>query len=313
MEGVEVFEALAGAHDRDRHADDRHHRERGAAARVAVDLREHHAGHADLAVELAGAPDGVLPRHGVGDVEQVRGLRDVLDGDQFAHQLVVDVQAAGGVDDDHVAAGVAGFDEGAARARHRVEIAGRIEHPHTGLAGDDRELFDGGRAAHVGRDDQRELALFGQHPRQLAGGGRLARALQAEHEDDLRARTAGRKAAPGVAEEREQFVADDLDDLLVGAETGLDVLRRGPIADAIDEGLDHLQVDVGFDEGDADFAQHPFSRLWREADFASQGLKDVLQAVTQGVEHTDKPLSYWTFRGPVKPWSGDARASASSS
>ena len=270
MEGVEIFEAFAGADERNRHADDRDDRERGAAARIAVDLREHDAGHAHLAVELAGAADGVLPRHRIGDVEQIRGLRDVLDGDQLAHQLVVDVQAAGGVDDDDVAAGVAGFDKGATGARDRVEVAGRIEHTHTGLAGDDRELFDGRRAAHVGRDDERELALFGQHPRQLAGRGRLARALQAEHQDDLRARSAGREPALGIAEEREQLIADDLDDLLVGAEAGLDVLRRGPIAHAIDEGLDHLEVDVGFDEGDANLAQHPFGRLGRETDLASQ-------------------------------------------
>ena len=92
--------------ERDRHADDGHDRQRRAAARVAVELRQHDAGHADAAVELAGALDRVLPGHRVGDVEQVGRLDRVLDRLQLVHQLVVDVQPAGGVDDDHVEAEV---------------------------------------------------------------------------------------------------------------------------------------------------------------------------------------------------------------
>ena len=47
MERLEIFEPLAAADKRDRHADDRHHRQRRAAARVAVELRQHDAGDAD--------------------------------------------------------------------------------------------------------------------------------------------------------------------------------------------------------------------------------------------------------------------------
>ena len=89
-----------------RHADHRHHRQRRAAARVAVDLRRHDAGHADLAVELASALDRVLPRHRVGDIQQVARTDDVLDRDELPHQLIVDVQPARRVDDDDVVADV---------------------------------------------------------------------------------------------------------------------------------------------------------------------------------------------------------------
>ena len=50
---LEILEALAAAHEGDRHADDGHHREGGAAARVAVELREHDARDAHAPVELA--------------------------------------------------------------------------------------------------------------------------------------------------------------------------------------------------------------------------------------------------------------------
>ena len=47
VERLEILEPLAAADERDRHADDRHHRQRRAAARVAVQLRQHDAGDAD--------------------------------------------------------------------------------------------------------------------------------------------------------------------------------------------------------------------------------------------------------------------------
>ena len=85
------------------------------------------------AVELAGALDRVLPGHRVGDVEQVDRSRRVLDRDELVHQLVVDVQAARGVDDDDVVADVAGLGQRALGARDRVHLAGRIVHAHAGL------------------------------------------------------------------------------------------------------------------------------------------------------------------------------------
>ena len=117
MKQLEILEPLTAADERDRHADDRDDRERRAAARVAIELRQHDAGHADAAVELARALDGVLPGHRVGDVEQVRRLHGVLDRLQLVHQLVVDVQAARGVDDDRVESFGLGFGQ---RARARA-------------------------------------------------------------------------------------------------------------------------------------------------------------------------------------------------
>ena len=333
VEGLEVLEPLAGADKRNRHADHRDHRQRRAAAGVAVDLRQHHAGDADLAVELAGALDGVLPGHRVGDVEQVGGLDHVLDRDQLGHQLVVDVQPAGGVDDDDVAAGVAGLGHRAAGPRHRVEVAGRVEHPHAGLLADDRQLLDGGGTADVGGDDDRMPALTGQHQRQLAGGGGLARALQAEHQDHARVLRGLHQAALGIAEQRQQLVADDLDDLLRRRQAALHRLVVGAIAHPIDERLDDLQVDVGLEQRGADVAQHALGRLGGEADIAPQRLEDVLEPGAQGVEHglspgppgarrpetrvagalrspRRKPLSYASFGDPVKPQTARRRVSS---
>ena len=174
MERLEILQPLAAADKRDRHADDADDRQRRAAAGVAVHLRQHHTGDADPPVELAGALDRVLAGHRVGDIQQVRGLNRGLDRLQFVHQLVVDVQTARGVDDDDVEAGVLRLGQRAARALHRIHLAGRVVDANPRLLADHRQLLDRRRTPDVGRDQQRMTPLFRQPPRQLPGRRRLA-------------------------------------------------------------------------------------------------------------------------------------------
>ena len=63
------------------------------------------------------------------------------------------------------------------------------------------------------------------------------------------------QAALGVAEERQHLVADDLDDLLRRRQAPQDVLPHRPVAHAIDERLDDLEVDVGFEQRQPNLAQ----------------------------------------------------------
>ena len=68
--GIEIFqrvELFAGADQFDRLAGDGAHRERGAAAAIAVDAREHDAGQADAFVERAREVDRVLAGQRIGD------------------------------------------------------------------------------------------------------------------------------------------------------------------------------------------------------------------------------------------------------
>src|SRR6185436_12674858 len=120
VEHLEVVEVLAAADEGNRHAHHRHHRERRAAAGVAIELGEHHAGDTYAAVELAGALDRVLPRHRVGDVEEVGGLHGLLDLLELVHQVVVDVQTTRGVHDYRVEALGLGVRQRAGGAGYRV-------------------------------------------------------------------------------------------------------------------------------------------------------------------------------------------------
>ena len=62
------------------------------------------AGERQRAVEVLGDAHRLLAGHGVGDEQDLVRLDAALDVDQLLHQRVVDLQAAGGVDDDGVVA-----------------------------------------------------------------------------------------------------------------------------------------------------------------------------------------------------------------
>ena len=109
-------------------------------------------------MEGLGHVDRVLPGHGVDHEERVVGLGRLGDAPHLVHELGVDGQAAGGVDDDDVAALLARLGQAAAhRDAHRV---GRLaEHRHVDLLAERAQLLDGGGALEVGADQQRVAAL----------------------------------------------------------------------------------------------------------------------------------------------------------
>ncbi len=274
---LEVLEALAAADERNRHPDDRHHGEGCAAPRVAVELRQHDAGDADPPIEFTGALDGVLPGHRVGDVQQVRRLHGVLDRVQFLHQLLVDVEPACGVDDHRIEALGLGLGERAPGSCDRLHRF-RREHAHVGLLAEHGELFDRGGTPHVGRHHERMASLTREPSAQFGGGRRLARALEAEQPAAARGWRMLLQAAFGVAEEREQLVADDPDDLLPRSETAEHGLIHRAVADAVDECLDDFEIDVGLEQREPDLVERRFHLLGREAHLAPQRCEDFLDA-----------------------------------
>ena len=78
VERLEGLDLLADAGELDGLAGHRRGRQRGAAARVAVELGQHDAGDADPLVELVRAAHRVLAGERVGDVEHLGRLRDRL-------------------------------------------------------------------------------------------------------------------------------------------------------------------------------------------------------------------------------------------
>ena len=120
---------------------------------------------------------------------------------------------------------------------------------------------------------------------QLAAGGGFAGALQAGHEND-RGRLRGELEAGGVfAEQCDQLVANDLDDLLGGRKRGEHFGADGLGADVLDEVVDDVEVDVGFEQGHADFAQGFGDVLFSERALAAEVLEGALQFVCKVLKH----------------------------
>ena len=79
VEGLERVEFLAHADQHDGLAGDLAHRQRRAAARVAVRLGEDDAGEVERRAEGARGIDRVLARHGVDDEQALVGFHGALD------------------------------------------------------------------------------------------------------------------------------------------------------------------------------------------------------------------------------------------
>ena len=216
MEDLEVVHLFSRAHELDGGAGDLLHGEGCAAAGVAVHLGEDDAGEAEALVEGLGHVYGLLPEGGVGYEENLVWLDLGLEALEFADECVVDLEAARGVEEDEVGAELLGlFPAVAGDAGNvlggAVGVAGEVF-----LLGEGLQLVDGGGSVDVAGDEHGLAPVLGEALGELGGGGGLARAVEADEEDAQRAILA--QVGGALAEELDEFVVDDLDDLLAGGD-----------------------------------------------------------------------------------------------
>ena len=176
MEHLQLVQLFAHTGKFDGLAGDRAHRQGRAAPGVAVQLGQHDAVDAQRLVEGGGHVDRVLPGHGVHHQQDfLRGHRR-LDVFQLVHQLLVDVQPAGGIQNHIVVAVIPGVSHRLFGDVHRVCRA-HLKHRDAGLLPHHLQLGDGGGAVDVAGHQQRPVPLLFEHQAQLAGMGGLAGAL----------------------------------------------------------------------------------------------------------------------------------------
>ena len=201
------------------------------------------------------------------------------------------MQAAGGVDDERVAAHDAGFAAGffgqPLDQRRAGGLAFLVAFVELGLDGfgDDFELLARGGAVDVDRDEHGAMAALFEPGGQLAAGGGFAGALQAGHENDGGRLRGEFEAGRVFAEQCDQLVADDLDDLLGGRKRGEHFGSDGFDADVLDQVAGDVEVDVGFEQGHADFAQGFGDVFFGERALAAEGLEGALQFVCKVFKH----------------------------
>ena len=101
MEHLKVLDLFACTGKLDRLAGHGTHAQRRTAAGITVELGEDNAGNAERLVKRGGHVDRVLTRHRVHHQQDLRRLAGGADLFKFRHQLLVNVQTTGGIE-NHV-------------------------------------------------------------------------------------------------------------------------------------------------------------------------------------------------------------------
>ena len=172
----------------------------------------------------------------------------------------------------------------AARAMSSRLLVGRAGEPlGAGLLRHRLELLDGGRPVDVARHGQHLLlALLDQVLGQLGGGGGLAGALQAGHQDHRRRLRRQVDVGDALAHGGGQFAVDDADQRLARLERAQHFLAQRLFLDAGDEVAHHRQRDVGLEQGHAHFAQHVLHVVFGDAGLAAHLLDEAGEFVGEG-------------------------------
>ena len=316
VEDLNVLHTLADGGVQDRLTGDGRDRQRRTTAGVTVQLRQHDTGEVDALAERERRLDRGLTDHRVDHEQHLVRLDRVTDVTGLLHQTLVDGKASGGVDDHDVVlahlrladAGACHPDRVAEAARAFTGFGGRVvaalvaalgsEARHSGALGDDLELTDGVRTLQVGRDQEREVALVAQMAGQLAGEGRLTRTLQTGEHDDGRAGLGHVEIAGLAAEDRDEFLVDDLHDLLARVQRRADLGSERTLADASGELAHHGGRDVGVDQRHPNVTDGGVDVGLGQSTLATDVLEGGCEAVTQAVEHRTRVIGRAPWSNP---------------
>ena len=301
--GMKIFQRVglfAGADQLDRLAGHRAHRQRRAAAAVAVHPRQHDAGEADALIEGAREIDRVLAGQRIRDQQHFMRVGRGFDLGRLAHHLFVERGAAGGVEQQHVVAAelgrlqrafcnLRGLLAGHDRQCRNVEVA-----PEHG------QLLHRRRAVDVERGHQHlALVALGHAAGEFCGGGGFAGALQADHHDgDRRHRIEIDGLAVGT-KRGNQLVMDDLDDHLAGGDRLDDGGADRLLADAVGKTSDNLERDVGFQQRAAHLAHRGVDVGLRQRTAARQPIEYPTKLFRQIVEQCRCPVA--ALAGAIDP------------
>ena len=204
---------------------------------------------------------------------------------ELIHHLVVDVQAAGRVDDQHVAVLLTGLRERPLGDRDRVRIGASLIDLCAGLPADLDQLLDGRRAVDVARGQGDLAPSLPQAACQLRAGRRLARTLEAGHQDHRRAAGSEGDLSPAPAHQLGELLVDDLHHLLARVEAPEDVGTQAALLDRRGERLDDFEVDVRLEQRQADLAHRPIDVFLGQLAAGADIREGGLQSVRELIEH----------------------------
>jgi hypothetical protein len=147
-------------------------------------------------------------------------------------------------------------------------------------------LLLGGGTVDVGRDEERRFLLELEPLGKLAGGGRLARSLEPYHQDDGGGNGRKHERRLRFAEEPDQFVVDDLDQLLSGPDV-LDLRdSHRPALHPLQKLAGELEAHVGLEQDAANLPQTFLDGLVGQDAASDQPAERVVESFGQLLEHS---------------------------
>src|SRR5208337_4671812 len=286
IENLERVEFLTGGRKQNRCAGDSAHRKRRTAPRVGVELGQNHARNVQPLVESGRDVGGFLAGHRVGDEYDVMRIERGLQARQLVHQLFIDLQAAGSVDQNRVMPTGLGAGHRARRDLDRILVLVAVEDRNMRLGAEHAELLHRGGAINVGGRQERMALTFRFQPqRELCNRSRFARALQAHNHDfdgrlDLQIEFARRTAHRVL-----QLGRDELDQMLFGGERAQYFGAERLGLDVLDKIANDLDIDVGLEQREPDFSERILDIALGDAAMALEFFEDPFEAVAERVKH----------------------------
>jgi len=213
-------------------------------------------------------------------------IRGLLHAGCFIHHLVVERGAARGIEHHHIEAAEApGFERAARDLRRRLALDdGECVDAH--LPAERRELFHRGRTARIERGHQHlALALLGEAPRDLGGGGGFTRALQSDHHHGDRRRRVEVDRIGVRAERLDQLVVHQLHDHLARRDRLDHRDADGVLLHLIDERAHHVERDVRLKQRAAHLAHRGIDVGLRQRAAPRQAIENSTKPFRQTVEH----------------------------
>ncbi len=196
------------------------------------------------------------------------------------------MQTTGGIDDENVEHALLGGFQRCTRDTQRVvtRVAGVERGAH--LLGQTLQLGDRRRTTHVGADQQNPLlARLDEPAREFRCGGRLTGALQTGEQHYVGWLRPKLETGPSAPHEFDELVVDDGNENLARGQAGRDLLPLGFFLDAIEEGLDDREGDVGLQQRHPDLAQGLGDVLLADTTLTTQVLDGLGEFLTQVFEH----------------------------
>ena len=165
----------------------------------------------------------------------------------------------------------------------------RGEDVHSGSFPHDLKLVHRIGALQITGNQQGAVPLGLQPTGELSGKGGFTRTLQTGEHDHSR-RFLGKPDGTNLsAQDADELFVDDLDDLLRWVEGTADLNTAAALLDSGDELLDHPEVDICFQQGNADLPHCGVDVLLRESSLRPEALERFCQAFLKCVEQVRAP------------------------